>query len=266
MVYSEFSESFTTRYRMAKSPDGPWSVPTFDSIDGRAFYASKTAERDGRRFFFGWIASKEGNTDDGPWQWAGTMSVLEARQNADGTLGFALADELVDSFWEDVPVSLTNELPTRLEALDGYSAIVSDEELPSQFYATAVLDIGPNTTDCGLLLRSSQDGDQSYVLRLEPKRGRMVFDRWPRKVTGDAQWHVSGDTPFDIELERPCDLAPGEHTLELVVDGDLCVAVLDQQVALSTRIYDLPAGRIGVFAGEGSATLTELQIRKRTDT
>jgi beta-fructofuranosidase len=76
---------------------------------------------------------------------------------------------------------------------------------------------------------------------------------------------VSGDIPFDIELERPCDLTPGEHSLELVVDGDLCVAVLDRQVTLSTRIYDLPAGRIGVFTGEGSAVLTELQIRQRTD-
>ncbi|GAA3274805.1 GH32 C-terminal domain-containing protein [Paenarthrobacter aurescens] len=265
MVYSEFSESFTTRYRMAKSPEGPWSVPALDSIDGRAFYASKTAERDGRRFFFGWIASKEGNTDHGPWQWAGTMSVLEARQNPDGTLGFSFAEELVESFWEDVPVSLNGALPSRLEVPDGYTALVSDEELPQQFYAKAVLDIAPNTTECGLLLRSNHDGDHSYVLRLEPKRGRLVFDRWPRAITGDAQWHVSGDVPFDVELERPCNLTPGEHTLEVIVDGDTCVAVVDHQVALSARIYDFTAGRIGVFAGEGTATLTELEIRQRTD-
>ena len=265
MVYSEFSETFTTRYRMAKSPDGPWMVPALDSIDGRAFYASKTAERDGRRFFFGWIASKEGNTDHGPWQWAGTMSVLEALQNPDGTLGFSFADELVESFWEDVPVSLNGALPARLEVPDGYAAMVSDEELPQQFYAKAVLDITPNTTECGLLLRSSHDGDHSYVLRLEPKRGRLVFDRWPRAITGDAQWHVSGDVPFDVELERPCNLTPGEHTLEVIVDGDTCVAVVDRQVALSARIYDLITGRIGVFAGEGTVTLTELEIRQRTD-
>lgn len=265
MVYSEFSESFTTRYRMAKSPDGPWSVPELDSIDGRAFYASKSAGRDDRRFFFGWIASKEGNTDDGAWQWAGTMSVLEARQNPDGTLGFGFADELVYSFWEDVPVTLPVPMPATLDVPDNYSAIVSDEELPSQFYAKAVFDIAPNTTECGLLLRSSDDGDISYVLRLEPKRGRLIFDRWPRELTGDAQWQVSGDVPFDIALERPCHLAPGKHTLEVMVDGDTCVAVVDRQVALSARIYDRPTGRIGVFAGEGAVTIAELEIRQRTD-
>jgi beta-fructofuranosidase len=265
MVYSEFSETFTTRYRMARSPDGPWTVPPLDSIDGRAFYASKSAARDGRRFFFGWIASKEGNSDDGAWQWAGTMAVLEARQNADGTLAFGFADELVDSFWDEVPVSLASRLPARLGVPDGYEATVSDGDLPGQFYARAVLDIGANTTECGLLLRSSADGDRSYIIRLEPKRGRMVFDRWPRAVTGDAQWNVSGDVPFEIELERPCHLPPGEHTLEVIVDGDLCVAVIDRQVALSTRIYDLAAGRLGVFAGEGSVTVTQLEIRQRTD-
>ncbi|MHC6594629.1 family 43 glycosylhydrolase [Arthrobacter sp. C152] len=270
MVYSEFSESFSTRYRMAASPDGPWTVPARDSIDGRAFYASKTAERDGRRFFFGWIASKEGNSDDGAWQWAGTMAVLEARQNTDGTLAFGFADELVDSFWDDVPLELEGQplhqsLPLRLAAPDGYAAAVTSTPAPTQFYARAELDIQPGTTECGLLLRATPDGDHSYIVRLEPKRGRMVFDRWPRTVTGEAQWHVSGDVPFAIELERPCDLAPGRHTLEVVVDGDLCVAVVDRQVALSTRIYGLPAGAIGVFAGEGSVTVTEFDVRKRTD-
>ena len=98
------------------------------------------------------------------------------------------------------------------------------------------------------------DGDEGYVLRLEPKRGRMVFDRWPRQVTGDAQWQISGDVPFEIELERPCDLAPGEHTLEVVVDGDLCVAVLDRQVALSTRLYDRRRGASASSSARGPLT------------
>jgi beta-fructofuranosidase len=40
---------------------------------------------------------------------------------------------------------------------------------------------------------------------------------------------------------------------------------VDQQVALSTRIYGMASGRIGVFAGEGSVSITELEVRKRTN-
>ncbi|NEM91132.1 GH32 C-terminal domain-containing protein [Galbitalea soli] len=266
LVYSEFTDSFTTRYRMARTPDGPWLVPEHDSVDGRAFYASKSAELGGRRFFFGWIATKERSRDDGAWQWAGTMSVLEAHQRADGTLGFGFAPELLDSFTERLDVALPSPLPLALRVPDGYASAVSTTVLPAQYRARLVVDIAGGTTECGLLLRASADGDEGYVIRLEPRRGRMVFDRWPRAVTGAAQWQVSGDVPFVIELERPCDLGPGEHTLDVVVDDDLCVAVLDGQVALSTRIYDRTDGRIGVFAGEGSAVIRDLHVFQRAET
>jgi beta-fructofuranosidase len=265
LVYSEFSEAFTTRYRMAKSPDGPWTVPAYDSIDGRAFYASKTAERDGRRFFFGWIASKDGCRDGGAWQWAGAMSVLEARQNPDGTLAFSFPNELVESFTDTVPGCFDDEVPARIESASGYDVMISRHDLPRQFYASVRVSIDAGTTECGLLLRASCDGDESYIIRLEPKRGRVVFDRWPRNLIGTAQWQVSGDVPFALELERPCNLSPGEHTLEVIVDGDLCVVVVDRQVSLSTRLYDRAEGRIGVFVGEGSATIHDIQINQRTD-
>lgn len=57
LVASEFSDSFTTRYRMSRSLDGPWIAPEHDTLDGRAFYAAKSAARGDRRLFFGWIAS-----------------------------------------------------------------------------------------------------------------------------------------------------------------------------------------------------------------
>ncbi|WP_291048930.1 glycoside hydrolase family 32 protein [Herbiconiux sp.] len=264
LVYSEFSDAFTTRYRMARSLEGPWIAPEHDSIDGRAYYASKTAERDGRRFFFGWIASREGSRDDGAWQWAGTLSVLEARQNADGTLSFGFTPETRASFTESVPLTLAGtpaaDAAVVIDAGDGYRALVSEQELPDAFHASVTLDIDAGTTECGLLLRSSADGDTSYVVRLEPKRGRMVFDRWPRRRTGAGQWEISGDVPFFVELERSCDLAPGAHLLEVIVDGDLCVVNLDGRTTLSTRLYDHPRGRLGVFAGEGAVTVRDLRV------
>jgi beta-fructofuranosidase len=264
LVYSEFTDTFTTRYRMARSPQGPWTVPAHDSVDGRSFYASKSAAAGGRRFFFGWIASKKEARDDGAWLWAGTMSTLEARQNADGTLAFGLPDEVVDSFSAPVDLWPALALPTgRLEAPDGYRAVVSDTDAPTTFLTTAVFDIAAGTTETGLLLRSSADGDESYVVRLEPRRNRVVLDRWPRQITGPAQWEISGDVPF--ELERPCELAPGRHTLEVLVDGDAFVAVVDRQVTLSGRLYDRLTGRLGTFVGEGAVDVVSLTVRTRTE-
>lgn len=263
LVYSEFSHAFTTRYRMARSLDGPWLVPEHDTIDGRAYYAAKSAARGDRRFFFGWIASREGGADDGAWQWAGTMSVLEAEQRRDGTLAFHPPTELRETFSEPghgIPTG------TVLAAPEGYVDALTAVDAPSAFRLRARFDIDGATTECGVLLRAGVDGDEGYVLRLEPSRGRLVFDRWPRRATGTEQWQISGDVPFAIELERPCRLPAGEHVLDVIVDGDLCVATLDDATVLSTRLYDHRTGRLGAFVGEGTATLLEFSVLSRAET
>lgn len=257
LVYSEFSDTFTTRYRMSRSLSGPWTAPEHDSIDGRAFYAAKSAEREGRRFFFGWIASREGSRDDGAWQWAGTLSVLEARQRPDGTLAFHPADE-----WRNTFTGATAALPadTRLHAADGYDAVVATADAPAGFRLRARFDIAPGTAECGVLLRASADGDRAYALRLEPRRRRLVLDRWPRATTGTEQWQISGDVPHAVELERPVSLEPGDHELDVIVDGDLCVATVDDSVVLSTRLYDRPTGRVGAFVADGAVTITAFEV------
>lgn len=260
LVYSEFSEAFTTRYRMARSPRGPWLVPEFDTLDGRAYYAAKSAALGDRRLFFGWIATREGELDDGPWQWAGTLSILEATQRADGTLAFHPTPELLASFAEPFDAGLP---ATRLDAPDGYAAAISTAELPATCRISATLTIDDATTEAGLLLRASSDGDLGYAIRLEPRRGRMVFDRWPRRPTGTEQWQISGDVPHVVELERPCRLVPGQHTLEILLDGTICVATLDGATVLSTRLYDRATGHLGVFVGEGAATLDHLAVTTR---
>lgn len=260
LVYSEFSDSFATRYRMARSLHGPWLVPQHDSLDGRAFYAAKSAEWNGRRLFFGWIASREGDRDDGPWQWAGSLSVLEANQRPDGTLAFGLTDELLGSFTQVLPLDRT-VLPGTLDARGGHRSVILREELPGTFHASLRVRIDHDTDECGVLLRTSPDGETGYVLRLEPRNHRMVLDRWPRRRTGEAQWEISGDVPHFVELERPCDLTPGLHTLDLVVEGDICVINLDGAVSLSTRLYDIFSGGLGVFATEGVLHVEDIGLR-----
>jgi beta-fructofuranosidase len=285
LVYSEFSDSFQTRYRMARSADGPWLAPEHDTIDGRAFYASKTVDVRGERHFIGWIATREGDSDDGAWQWAGTMSVLRARQRADGTLAFGLPRAVVEHYGS----SLGNDGLGERGGASGGASVLDDvvpldgadadpghgaetrhaawlgPELPPEALITAEFDVRPGTHACGLLLRASDDGESAYLLRLEPVRGRLVLDRWPRGRTGDEQWHIHGDVPHAVELERPVALAPGRHTLQVQLDDDILVAVVDDAVTLSTRVYDLDEGRVGVFATDGGFDLTRLDVATRGD-
>ena len=56
-----------------------------------------------RRFAFGWIASKYGNTDFGPWEWGGTMNFHEIIQNSkNGELRIKAIPEVLDYFSKEI--------------------------------------------------------------------------------------------------------------------------------------------------------------------
>jgi beta-fructofuranosidase len=269
LVFSEFSDHFVTRYRMSRSPIGPWAVPARDSIDGRGLYAAKSVLHRGRRYFAGWIPTREGELDDGAWEWAGDLAVHEATQGPDGTLDFRMPAELRASF-DEIPTpnfrSVLGEWSgagnsRHLATPDGYGVTIA--EAPEQFLLDMVIQIEQETTECGVLLRASADGDEGYVVRLEPRAGRMVFDRWPRKRSGTAQWQISGDISHQVDLERLVEIKPGAHRLSLLVDGTACVVYLDEAVAMSARMYDRRDGFLGLFVGEGSVTFTEISIATR---
>lgn len=276
LVYSEFSDSFQARYRIARSPHGPWLAPERDTVDSRAFYAPKTLELDGERYFVGWIATREGSADEGAWQWAGTLSALRATQHPDGSLGFGLPRAVTALYDQGDHRSVIGAL----DPLDGahakpgagsgdrYSAWIGPE-LPSRALITAEFDVHSGTQACGLLIRASADGEETYVLRLEPPRNRLVFDRWPRGRTGGEQWQIRGDVPHSVELERPLPVGlftVGRVIVQVHLDADLLVASVNDEVALSTRINDRAGGRLGVFAIDGGFTVSRLDVATIAET
>lgn len=273
LVYSEFSERFATRYRVSRSPLGPWHVPagTDGSLDARAFYAAKTAaDENGSRYAFGWIPTRVGLCDDGAWEWAGDLAVHEVVQREDGTLDLRLPGSIRNSFIEQADVGISPVLGAwsgidggwRVSAAAGHACAVGDE-LPDQYLLSVDIDVTEGTSAAGIVLRAGQDGDEGYAIRLEPRNGRMTFDRWPRKTTGEAQWQISGDVPQVLELERPADLSSGTHRLEVLVDGTAFCAYLDDRVAMSGRMYDRRDGGLGLFVTEGHAIFTDVRIRLR---
>ena len=268
LVYSEFSDSFQTRYRVADGPDGPWRAPERDTVDGRAFYAAKSVAVGDARYFVGWIATRAGERDDGAWQWAGDMAVLQAHQRPDGSLGFGLPEGVRAAYHpagdveEFEPLDRADRRPGA-RAGDRYAAWIGPD-VPPEALITVDLDIHAATQACGVLLRASDDGEDAYALRLEPLRHRLVLDRWPRGRTGPEQWQARGDVPHAVDLERPVALPAGRHRLEVHLDHSICVVVVDGEVSLSARLYDRPTGRVGLFAVDGGFDLVSFEVGERS--
>jgi beta-fructofuranosidase len=123
--------------------------------------------------------------------------------------------------------------------------------MPARCKIEATVEFEENTRGCGLMLRSSDDFNTAYYVRLEPARHRLVFDSWERP----------GDVPFWVELERPLKLEPHRPVdFKVFVDGSVCVVYAAGKVAMCTRLYNLKQGKWGVFVNEGVARFTNVRI------
>lgn len=259
LVYSTFSDRCVTHYRMSRSLAGPWLAPANDTFDGRAYYAAKTAGDGNRRFIFGWLPTREGEQDDGPWQWGGELVVHAILQQEDGTLAVRAPRPVLAQFttlspsapipllgaWKRVGNIFTASAAGRFSAL-------AHGAMPDECLIEMTLRYQPGTVSCGALLRASDDLESYYQVRLEPGNGRLVVDRWPRP----------GDQAF--MLERPLPTWAGQPiTLRLLVSGSSLVVYADDRVALSCRLYDHPQGNLDLFVTEGEATFLGVTMKTR---
>ena len=257
LVYSTFSERHVTHYRLSESLRGPWLAPVNDTFDGRAFYAAKTAGDGQRRFVFGWNPTREGEQDDGSWQWGGDMVVHELgelsaegfRVSAPAALAAAFTHSEAIDFQTRFGEWQVSGSSCAVQADDHFAACTLGR-LPRRALIQVSLSCQPQTRGGGLLLRCDQDMEHYYQIRWEPGRQRIVFDRWPRP----------GDQPF--MLERPLPMSADEPLrLKIFMDGSIMVVYINDSVALNCRVYDHPAGQWGLFVSEGGAAFDDLSLR-----
>ena len=257
LVYSTFSERMITHYRMSTSLEGPWTAPTNDSFDGRAFYAAKTASDGMRRFAFGWIPSRTGEEDTGSWNWGGNLVVHELQQQSDGVLTVCPPVELFGHFNRTIAINPQPEVGEWMLHNDSVSAEASDSfawcrlgPMPDACFIETTIEFTDNTRGCGFLLRADASIDHYYMLRLEPGRQRILFERCPRP----------GDEPPIIERPLMLDSARPVQ-LRVFIEGTVIVAYVNDEIALSVRGYEHRTGDFGVFVAEGAASFSRTGLK-----
>jgi len=264
LVYAGFSDRFATRYLVAPTQDGPWSSPVWDALEAPDVYAMKTASDGDRRFLMGWLSTRSGDRDAGHRQWGGDLVVHELVTRPDGGLGVRPADALLGRF-QVASAMPADAAPAPGWRRDGDSVRFQANGvgwMPLGVMAPtclleATLDLSEPIEELAVVLRAHATMDHGYHLRLEPRRGRFVFDRRPHHIAipfdSDSD-RAYVDAP-DHEIERPLDVSSGRAHVRVIVDGDAIVAYVND-VALSTRGYDLQGGLWGVLAVDGSTRLT----------
>ena len=263
LVFSTFSDRFTTHYRYAEDLSGPWMIPADDGFDTRANYAIKTASDGERRYAFGWIASKRGNSDFGPWEWGGTMVFHEIVQQPEtGFLTVKPTAGMKNYYRQDIecssPVFYNCEGSQEKITSETLGALLYD--IPKDCFAIECEFRVEQAHEFGLALHTDSGMEKGYFLRMDRQAGQMAWDMWPRTVKGKYQWQIDGDVPFQVETMRKLPSLE-RYKVFIVREEDICVVYVNDEIALSTRMYNHKGGKFGFYVIQGTMESIDVSIK-----
>lgn len=278
LVFSQFTDRFQTLYRMSRSLKGPWLRPNVDSFDARPFYAAKSGSDGTHRYLYGWMPTKTQNTwkfnprqydgyDYNTWDWGGSLVVHELHQHEDGTLGVKPVSSVIDALqtpselrWNPLggAWAITDQ-QIHVDSPCAYASLLSVNEVPQVCRFETDFCFAEGTDRIGLAVQVDEEFARGYYFYFEPKRQRVQW-AGPLRMFEQGGWTF----PHAVELERPLTLKPGEtYHLRLICDDTAMVLYVNDDVALSTRGYDLRARKFGLAVSDGSCTFTHTALFTR---
>ena len=274
LVYSSYTDGFSTYYRMSRSPKGPWLKPRVDTFDGRAFYAAKTGTDGKDRFIYGWNPTRGENgwgfdtgkdfgKDYQTWNWGGSIVVHKILQHEDGTLGVCPVDSVANAFVRSEEIhaeGLTGTWTKDHNSLSccseyGYSAALA-QKIPEQCCIRATLKYTGEPSRFGLALQVDEKFDFGYYLMFEPDFNRIQFRSGLRMYEQGGQMF-----PYAVEMERPLTLETDkEYELALYIQDTIAVLYVNNDVAFGFRMYNYQGRSLGFFVSEGNLEVKDAVI------
>lgn len=245
LVYSTLNDRTVTRYRMSRSPEGPWVRPADDELDGLGLYAAKTISDGKHRYLVGWAPNNIAGQDGAAWLWGGNLVVHELTQHDDGRL-LVRQPEISRAVQESRARSRAQLHPTPVGSAHEF-ATTTIARMPQAGLVDITLDAAPETAAFGIELRTTAERDHGYSVTFEPALSRVVVDRLNR---------FGYDRPYDI---RPYTGAT-KVRLRIEFDGELYIIYINDQQAITLRGYDRTGSELGVFAIEGDVVVSDAEL------
>lgn len=245
--YLVFSSEGVAHYRRSREPLGPWQRPPVDTLDGPAARVMKTAPFGAnRRLGVAWLGTRQGDLDDGPFQFGGNAVFRELVQHADGTLGakfpdeMALAGEPVSSFQVSALAgrARVEGRAIHLAAREGLAAATCSG-VPRNAHLKLRVQPQPQAAGFGLRFGSAESFDSGYALHFSPHA---------QTATLQQQWlfAVAG-------LERP-------FILEVVLWEDIIDVCIDGRRTLIDRCPQRRGTQVVMYAEEAEVTFEMVEV------
>lgn len=270
ILFSTYSDRFAVRYRRRDAEK--WAIPAWDTLDSNDLYAATSVNFNGERILIGWLATRAGDRDCGERQWGGDLVAHKLVVREDGSLGTVPLESRTGGYNPhplDVQVRKgewsvdANSVSSAPAAGLNWLSLAEVDTRKQSICANFTVSLDADSEESGIALFADEEFSRGYLLRFEPRRGRFVFDRRPHKISVPFDYDAERGyvSQPDFEIERP--LREGlTHEVSVILEGT-CLSVYVDDVALTTRAYDLRDGLIAAYVSNGSIGIHNASVGVR---
>ena len=256
IVYSGI-DSRKVHYKYRTKGTSEWKTPSNYALDGISFYAAKTASDGNNRYLFGWVPTRNSNSDGESLSWGGSLVVHQLKQNSDGTLAViinqAIDSKIINESELKITGSKTNQAKSdsyTLKATTGNEDYITFDRLSgiSKIKAT----IKPNTaTKFGFELGASGNRREVFRLQFDTDAKKVILQRVYR-LTNAVQDITTADLAVDAN----------GYNVSLLVENSVCVLYINDQIAFTNRVYLMNQNAWGIYSADGDVTFSGIKVFK----
>ncbi|PZU90071.1 MAG: hypothetical protein DI529_03395 [Chryseobacterium sp.] len=252
LVFSEnWSSNSGTHYRIGTSPNGPWTTPANDRLDGSYLYAAKTVSDNANRYLVGWTARKVPESNTGGKDWAGNLVTHQLVQNPDGTLAVKPVAALSSVFGQSASLSVDKITGNTSQNGNGFNLSANSQvmfgKLQKANQISFMLNAAANGKS-GLILAQDNDGKNGVKISFEPSSNRI------------AAYVMNGGSE-DLANTYPLSGISGTtYNVTAFISNDVCVVYVNDKLAFSNRVYDIVNKKWSVFSSS-AGTFNNINIK-----
>lgn len=253
LIYSDIDDR-KVHYRYRQTGNSEWIEPSQSAFDGVGYYAGKTASDGTNRYLFGWCPTRAGNNDYTDYSWGGALVVHQLVQNSDGTLRVTLPTSLNSALNEEQALRIAgkqgataNANSFTLNATHEQAYTVFDRE-KGAFKIKATIQAG--TSDSfGFEFGAGGNRREVFAVTFLPNEQQVQLNQ---RIYGAVN-----STLAATHLPVPADK---RFEVTIVVENSVCVVYVNNEIALSCRIYKMNQNPWAIFADSGEVSFSSLQL------
>lgn len=252
-------------YRKSSSLNGPWVKPSGSGrLDGAGFYAAKAAtDKNGNAYIFGWCNRLTLNWDYGGIVWGGNLICHKVYALSNGDLATTVPPT-VDTWLstqkenpvEDVKTGMVDVITagkdyklTSDNSL-GFSSLLFKPVAQNRYMISTTVSYSQSSKDFGFLIGACNGFENAFQLRFVPAENKFKFERKKRSALNNEA---------DNEISVPLQVGK-DYKVKIIVENSIVVVYINDEIALTNRIYKAPNTSWGIFADNSTAMFSNLTV------